>query len=51
MGEMSSEKKALLTASLAEKDDWYGTCRKCKKRLRGTQAELMEHKCGEQTSK
>ncbi len=28
---------------------WYGSCRKCKKRLQGTVATLLEHQCGEKS--
>lgn len=26
---------------------WYGRCRHCKTVLRGSMADLMEHKCGQ----
>lgn len=37
--------KVALQAFNEKQNDWYGTCRKCHKMLKGTLKELTEHKC------
>lgn len=42
---MSEDKKVQLVAFNEKADDWYGTCRKCGEKVRGTLAKMREHIC------
>lgn len=44
---MTEEKKASLTAFNEAADDWTATCRVCGAKLKGTLAQLREHKHGQ----
>jgi hypothetical protein len=41
----SPEKREELKAVLDEAPDWWGTCRKCGKKVQGTPAEIAAHRC------
>ncbi len=42
---MSAEAKEKLARFNAQQKDWYGTCRRCGAKLRGSMKELQEHRC------
>jgi len=42
----SPEARARMEQANAEAADWRATCRHCKQTLKGTLAEVREHRCG-----
>lgn len=45
MGELSKDAREALVEFNVVQTDWYGTCRRCGKRLTGTIQQIREHIC------